>query len=246
MTVDCSDLRRDYAHRGLHNDHVPENSMQAFENAVAENVGIELDVQLTKDMEVVVFHDSNVKRLCGVSANINKCDYAELSEMRLNGTDQRMPLLKDVLAMVNGRVPILIEIKNNGHKKRIDLPLLNVLSGYNGTCGILSFDNRLLRRIRKILPDIPRGLLIPYFKDAFSHATSIFITRFHSFYSSPDFFSFDVSMPMKTARTLSRGKLVLGWTVKGRENFRKLKGKFDGMIFEFLNDDKTQDEQIEE
>lgn len=96
---------------------IPENSMQAFKRAVDGGFGIELDVQLTKDRRLVVFHDKTLKRMCGADRKIHECTYEELQSYGLAGTQERIPLFKDVLKMVGGRVPLIVEIKEHGNWK---------------------------------------------------------------------------------------------------------------------------------
>ena len=97
-----------YAHRGLHNEAegIPENSMGAFACAVAEGYGIELDVHLSRDGEAVVFHDDNLRRMCGVDACVTDLSWAELSKLHLRGTEYTIPRFSDVLALVGGKVPL--------------------------------------------------------------------------------------------------------------------------------------------
>ena len=100
------------AHRGYYNKYIPENSMDAFIRCVEKNIPIELDVHLTKDKKVVVFHDYNLFRMTGLNKNIEDCTYDELKELNLGKTNQKIPLFSDVLKKVNNRVFILIELKN--------------------------------------------------------------------------------------------------------------------------------------
>ena len=103
----------DYAHRGLHdNEHgIPENSMAAFQRAVDKGYGIELDVHLTADNQLVVFHDDTLTRMCGINKKISGFLYSYLQQLRLLGTGEGIPLFKDVLALVDGKVPLIIELK---------------------------------------------------------------------------------------------------------------------------------------
>ena len=103
---------RDYAHRGLYeaDQSVPENSMEAFSRAADAGYGIELDVQLTRDQRVVVFHDDSMKRACGLDAQIHDYTFDELQQIPLFGTEHRIPLFSDVLETVGGRVPLIVEL----------------------------------------------------------------------------------------------------------------------------------------
>ena len=107
---------RFFAHRGLHGDPnvIPENSMAAFHRAVTRGYGIEMDVRLTADGQAVLFHDDDLERLCGCTGTVETYTYKQLRLFPLHGSEEKIPLLKDVLQMVGGRVPLLIEIKTNG------------------------------------------------------------------------------------------------------------------------------------
>ncbi len=110
-----------YAHRGLHDRKagIPENTMAAFRRAVERGFGIELDVQLTRDGEVVVFHDFDLKRICSVEGEVSDFTYKELRALSVDGTSEHIPKLSEVLEMVNGRVPLLVELKYKGMDSRI-------------------------------------------------------------------------------------------------------------------------------
>ena len=107
-------MGRNFAHRGLHSEDksVPENSLEAFRLAGRAGYGAELDVRLTKDGQVVVFHDDTLDRMCGVSARVDEKSYDELKLLSLAGTNQRIPLLTEVLETYGGRGPLIVEIKH--------------------------------------------------------------------------------------------------------------------------------------
>lgn len=114
---DFAEMKKyDYAHRGLHEKDlsVPENSMAGFKAAVEAGYGIEFDLQLTKDKKVVVHHDRSLKRVCGADVSIGDLTYKELQQYRLQNTEERVPLFSDVLALVDGRTPLIIELKHYG------------------------------------------------------------------------------------------------------------------------------------
>ena len=132
---DFAEMKKyDYAHRGLHEKDlsVPENSMAGFKAAVEAGYGIEFDLQLTKDKKVVVHHDRSLKRVCGADVSIGDLTYKELQQYRLQNTEERVPLFSDVLALVDGRTPLIIELK---HYDDADLlcPLVwELLRNYKG------------------------------------------------------------------------------------------------------------------
>ena len=147
-----------YAHRGLHdgNVNVPENSMAAFRLAVENGYGMELDVQLTRDGKLIVHHDGSLKRVCDVDALIKNTNYADLP---LLPDGSRIPLLTEVLAMVDGRVPIIVEVKHNGGAAKNAAGAWEVLQDYQGPYCVESFDPTAMYYFRKHAPHIVRGQL---------------------------------------------------------------------------------------
>lgn len=147
-----------YAHRGLHdgNVNVPENSMEAFRLAVENGYGMELDVQLTRDHQLVVHHDGSLKRVCGVDKNLRDVDYADLP---LLPDGSRIPLFSEVISMVNGRAPLIVEVKHYGGAAKVAKAAHEVLSTYRGAYCVESFDPTAMRYFRKHAPKIIRGQL---------------------------------------------------------------------------------------
>ncbi len=147
-----------YAHRGLHdgNKAVPENSMEAFRLAVEKGYGMELDVQLTKDGQLVVHHDGSLKRVCGVDKLVREVDFADLP---LLPDGSRIPLFQEVLAMVDGRAPIIVEVKHYGGAARVAKAAHEVLKGYKGAYCVESFDPTAVQYFRRNAPEIVRGQL---------------------------------------------------------------------------------------
>jgi len=149
-----------YAHRGLHdgNVNVPENSMEAFRLAVEKGYGMELDVQLTKDGRLVVHHDGSLKRVCGVGKRILDLTWDELCAIPLPD-GSRVPLFSEVLELVDGRAPIIVEIKHYGGPAKIAAAALEVLKGYTGPYCVESFNPLAMQYFRKNAPHILRGQL---------------------------------------------------------------------------------------
>lgn len=148
------------AHRGLHGQAVPENSLEAFRLAAEKGVAAELDVRLTKDMKLVVFHDESLERMCGVNIRISDLTYSELSEYRLLDSEEGIPLLTDVLRAVDDRVPLLIEIKRGASlwvtEKRLD----KLMKSYKGKYSVQSFDPISVLWFRLFAKETHRGQLI--------------------------------------------------------------------------------------
>ena len=150
---------RPYAHRGLWGEGAPENSMAAFRAAVDAGFGIELDVQLSRDGTVVVFHDYTLDRVCGREGLLTDLTAEELTKLPLMGTEQTIPTLTEVLEAVDGRVPLLIELKGETGDTSIVADTLSVLEGYQGAWCMESFNPLLVRAVKKQAPQVIRGLL---------------------------------------------------------------------------------------
>ena len=153
-----------YAHRGLHGAGIPENSLAAFRHAVQHGYGIELDLQLSSDGEVMVFHDATLKRMTGREGKLSDYTAAELSAMRLNATTGAMtsegiPTLKEVLATVKGEVPLLIELKGETTDTSLCPATDALLSAYQGPYCIESFNPMLLFWYRRHRRTVLRGQL---------------------------------------------------------------------------------------
>ena len=148
-----------YAHRGLWNEKTPENSLAAFKRAAEKGFGIELDVQRTADGELVIFHDEDLERLCGVRWKVELCTLRELRELRLGTSDQGIPTLREALETVDGRVPLLIDFK----PCRAVVPMCEradaLLQHYAGPYCVESFDPRAVRWYRRHRPNVIRGQL---------------------------------------------------------------------------------------
>ncbi len=157
---------RNVAHRGLHDDEKPENSVAAFRAAGDNDYGTELDARLTADGEAVVMHDENTRRMCGVDKVVSETTLAELKTLRLRNTDEQIPTLREALEAVGGRGPVILELKTAGQ----DNPLLceKVLSeirAYDGPLCVESFDPRIVAWFRRNAPDILRGQLTNSFRE---------------------------------------------------------------------------------
>ena len=152
---------RNIAHRGLYekDQSVPENSLSAFKRAVEHGYGIELDVQLSSDGQVVVFHDDDLARACGVERAVNALDLSELQSLRLFGTDEKIPLFTDVLSVIDGKSPLVVELKTGKHNDELCQKTLDILRGYKGEYCIESFNPFIVSWFRFHARDIMRGQL---------------------------------------------------------------------------------------
>ncbi len=154
-------MGRNFAHRGLHriDKSVPENSIPAFEHAARIGYGIELDVHITADGELVVFHDDDTKRVCGVEGGVEERTLDELRALRLCGTDKAIPTLQEVLAAVAGRIPIIVELKRGHANRELCRKVYEVMQTYPGAWCIESFDPRIVFWFRLHAPEVLRGQL---------------------------------------------------------------------------------------
>ena len=148
-----------FAHRGLHyGPEFPENSLIAFAAALELGAGIECDLRLTSDNHVLVFHDPDGMRICGTPMRIGQSKLADLERLRVG--EHPIPTLESLLKLVDGRVPLLLEVKVDGDIWRWVSALTEALEGYRGPFGVMSFDPRVSRLLKTNLPDIRRGLVI--------------------------------------------------------------------------------------
>ena len=149
------------AHRGLHkaDKTAPENSLAAFRAAVEGGYGVEFDVHITKDGHLVVFHDDDTRRMCGVNACVEELTLAELQKLYLAGSSERIPSLGEVLAVIDGQVPIILEIKRGGRNAELCRRVYEMIMCYKGEVCVESFDPFIVRWWYKNAPEVLRGQL---------------------------------------------------------------------------------------
>ena len=234
-------LKYDYAHRGLHDRDkgVPENSEKAFRLAVLGGFGMEFDLQLTKDGQVVVHHDHSIKRTCGVDRNISEMTLEELQGYRLFGTEEKVPLFTDVLRAVEGRTPLIIELKSYTRQEELCRKTVQLLKDYPGLYCVESFDPRIVRWFRKHHPEIVRGQLMERLeggKDGMSRWEAFFgRNMMTNFLTRPHFEAYDFTRrhnpSLRTARRLF-GMQEVSWTLRTLEDYRVAKKDGNLCIFE--------------
>lgn len=235
--------KRLYAHRGLFDNETdaPENSIRAFKKAVDAGFGIELDVQLTKDEKVVVFHDFNLKRMCGIDKKVNELTYKELLKLTLLDTDCKIPLFEDVLELVDGRVPLIIEYKLPNSKTDICEIVDGMLQHYHGSYCIESFNPTVLLWYRINRPKVVRGILASDYvatgdvKDNHALVISMSKNLLFNFMIRPDFVAYDSRFFTNPSRQVCRKwfkALSVAWTIKSQEELELRKDDYDVFIFE--------------
>lgn len=219
-------------HRGLFDENFPENTAPAFEKAIELGYGIEMDVQMTADNVLVVYHDNNLKRVCGVDKDIRELTYEEVKELRPMAKEYPILTFKEFLDLVGGRVPVLVEVK---HQKRpgIEKLLVEELKQYNGKFAVQSFNPQIVYRITKLAPNFIAGVLVtrersklaPWIINALIHRFAF------KFYIKFNFLSLRVEdIPVSYKRT-GRYK-VIAWTVKTEEDIKIADKYADNIIFE--------------
>lgn len=224
------------AHRGYHNNKkgIPENSVLAFKKAIDNNYLIELDVRLTKDKKLVVFHDGNLKRVCGVNKRVKDLTYRELLRYNLFDTTLKVPLFSDVIKLVNGRVPILIETKYHNRYGVLEKILINELSNYKGLYAIQSFYPMSLLWLKRNTKDIPIGLLSSNFKNDLNRLKSIIgKTLILDLFFKTDFISYDVKgLPNNYLSYKRNKKKIVIWTIKNKKDYDLARQYTDSLICE--------------
>ncbi|MBQ9773709.1 MAG: glycerophosphodiester phosphodiesterase [Clostridia bacterium] len=227
-----------YAHRGLHGNGIPENSLAAFERACARGYGIELDVQLSRDGTVMVFHDDTLARMTGDTARVRERDAAELQALRLLDSEQTIPTFCEVLARVNGRVPILIELKGEDFDTSLCGAVAACLSDYTGAYCIESFNPLLLRAMQKQLPNAWYGLLYTNVcrdKKKRSVLNVALTAMALNAVARPDFIAYNekdrATLPVKITTRLYRAARMV-WTVRSEESLDTARARNESPIFE--------------
>lgn len=234
-----------YAHRGLHgkvggyDTEAAENSLTAFERAKEHGFGIELDVRLSKDGELVVFHDGTLERVCGKEERVEDLTVEELRAVSLQGTDDYVPTLCEVLELIDGSVPLIIELKEEGMDHSISQKTAKVMKEYKGDFVVESFSPFAFGSFKKELPDIPRGFL------AHKHTLSKekralryrLIQRFvFNFLSRPAFIAINAKTPKLFPLPIISAiykTTIVAWTVRSRdEEIQAYKNGADAVIFE--------------
>lgn len=223
------------AHRGLHNEEVPENSLLAFKLALEKNVAIELDVHVLKDNSIVVFHDNNLKRMTGIDKELRDCTYEEIKKLKLLNSNEHIPLLNEVLSIVDKKVLIDIELKDDEPKHLLEDELIKILSDYEGKIILKSFDYKIVKYLKK-KANYPVGLLLGNIdrkKELGKFKKIFFKSNFFIRYINPDFLACDYHiLDYDSVVKYRKNKPVYTWTIRDKETFEKIKEKADYYIAE--------------
>lgn len=232
-----------YAHRGLHDKPtIPENSMAAFRRALDNFYGVELDVHLMADGNLAVIHDASLLRTAGVDVAIEDLTAADLKNYRLEGTEERIPLLGEVLALFEGRAPIIVELKaERGNHDALTAAAVAELDKYRVAYCIESFDPRCLMWLKRNRDEIVRGQLSEKFLrhgDGGKQSKLVLWmlgNLLTNFLTRPDFIAYRFSdrkcLAVRLCRTLYR-VAEFSWTITSRREMQEAEGAGCCVIFE--------------
>jgi glycerophosphoryl diester phosphodiesterase len=234
-------VSRPVAHRGLHGNGIVENTLAAAAAAVAAGYAIEVDLHLSADEEVVVFHDDTLDRLTTGTGPVSAHTLAQLQHVSFKSGNERIPALSELLELVGGRTPLLLELKTD---RSGNAPLAGtvaaLLESYAGPVAAMSFDPRLLVELRKRAPGLPRGIVAERYYRHPEYRLSAW-QRFylgnllHLFETKPHFVAYWVADLPATAPLLARyalGMPLLTWTVRTEAERTRARRWADQMIFE--------------
>ena len=238
------------AHRGLFNNKdIPENSLTAFKKAVENDYGIELDVQLTTDNQLVVFHDQSLERMTSIKKDLIECDFNELQQYRLLDTDEKIPLFEEVLKVLKKDTPLVVEIKPEGRYIETTKRAVEMLKSYDGLYNMESFNPLVVKYLKENNPEIIRGQLAydslkdPNNKEKFSIK---FITTYlmMNFMTRPDYVAYDCNATYNPSFRLCskffKGECV-AWTIKSQKQLEENRKYYQCFIFDSFIPDKNSD-----
>lgn len=229
-------MGRNFAHRGLYREdqEIPENSLSAFDLAASEGYGIELDVHITADDRLVVFHDDTLERMTDGEGLVEEQLWRELRELCLADSKERMPLFSEVLNVIDGRVPIILELKPDHRRYELCERVLEFIRTYKGEICIESFDPFIVGWFRKQAPDILRGQLSQPPKDFdgdLSPIKAFFLGNvLTNFIARPHFLAYKIGKkPFGAKLCQLMGAIRVGWTA----HEPSAEERSDAVIFEY-------------
>ncbi len=235
-------LKRPIAHRGLDEKGAIENSASAVEAAIAQNYAIEVDLQCSRDGLPVVFHDQSLNRLTAETGLVASRDAAHLCTIPLRGSQDRILSLAGLLALVGGRVPLLLEVKSTwGRDPRYEGNIAEILISYSGRVAVMSFDPNCVAAFRRLSPSLPRGLVSEQFEDRHYWSALTPLRRFAMRHlltcaiGRPHFIAYDIKALPALAPAIARGLFglpLLTWTVRSEAEKARAMRYADAMIFE--------------
>lgn len=231
------------AHRGLHGPDYPENSLIAFSHAAAHGYAIELDVHLSQDGEVIVFHDETLDRLTDLKGLVSDFPSALLTQTKILGTHQTIPTLSQVLTSIGGKVPLYIELKNPGPSGALEKKVHALVSAYTGPFAIISFNPYTLSWFKKNAPQILRGQTACRLRDLegtlhFHKGIRFLCAHFlMNWRSKPDFITYDLAaLPHGLTRLLRARTPVLTFGTQNEQDYKKALVVGHNFMFDHIGD----------
>ena len=229
-------VKQPIAHRGLFDDKIPENSLAAFKNAIKNKLPIELDVSILTDGTPVIFHDEKLARMTGKDGFISSCKYEDIQKLTLANTKERIPTLQEALDLIDGKVPILIEIKNYGKVGPVEKAVWKVLQNYKGEYAVESFNPYSIEWFKENAPKVKRGQIASFTEEKeIIGVRRFFLKRmwFNKKVSEPNFIVYKTeNLPNKYVKKYYGEIPVLAYTVKNEEEEIRVKGFADNIIFD--------------
>ena len=256
MKKDLNWMSGPFAHRGLHDvsKGIVENTPSAVQASLDQQLGFEIDLRFTSDGSVMVFHDDTLERLTHETGLVADKTLAELQKVRFKNTSDKMMSLQNLLELVEGRVPMLLELKSGWRLDDISaqhfvVAIIMAMKDYKGNYAIMSFDPRLIIHYRKLAPTTPRGLISERFLDGAHWSHLSLFERLHRRFllsfrqSRPDFIAYDIESLPAIAPIIARSlfhRPLLTWTVRSGEQQKRARKYCDAMVFEGFRPTKKQ------
>lgn len=231
-------LTKPVAHRGLWGGDIIENSLIAYQNAVDNGYPIEIDLHLSTDGVLFSFHDDTTTRMTGVDKNIHTMSSTEIKGLRLLDTCQTIPTFDEVLDLVDGKVPLLIEIKNQPNKEVVD-KTVERLKSYKGEFALQSFNPLYIARVKKLAPEFIRGVLATHVKSKKRSKFTNFVIKHmpFNFLAKPHFISHNyLGLPLKKRKV--KNLPVIAWTITNKEQELQARQHASNIIFELYDPTK--------
>lgn len=227
------------AHRGLHDikKGIPENSLFAFKNALNHGYSMECDVRISKDDFIYVYHDKNTKRLCGEDLTFEKLDKYQIASLRLSNTEEHIPLLKELLTLVDSKQAIMIEIKPTNRYKKLVTLMMDQLKEYDGVYSLQSYSPIIIRYIKKKYPNVIRGLIAEGYGHPYQPIYPIWWLSQIKLWEKlcdPHFYNFNIKdLPNKKMDSFKKdNKFVISFTSRSQADLDFVKKNYDNVVFE--------------
>lgn len=228
-------VKKQIAHRGLHDEQSCENSISSFGKAIDNGYAIEMDLQMTSDGVVVVFHDDSLKRVTGLNGDIREVDYAYIKDAKLGGTEEKIPTFTEFLSYIDGKTPLLIEIKDHKNIGVMEEKIKAELDNYKGEFAVQSFNPFIVEWFAKHAPNYVRGQLSSDFGDTNLAWYKKILLKNLAFIkrNKSQFVSYDVKhIQRKLILRVKKRMPIIMWTVRKQSQVDDLKKYYDNIIFE--------------